>query len=112
MDRKGIIVLLISFVLLMLWFPLVNKLWPPKPRSTTTQTNLLPTITTQQVVTTTNLVVPPPPPPTEIVEPPQPEQLLALETSQARYTFTSYGGGMKKEREVLCKRGCLLLQTI
>ena len=32
MDRKSILVLVVCFVLLMLWYPLVNKLYPPKPR--------------------------------------------------------------------------------
>ena len=32
MDRKSIIILVLCFVLLMLWYPLVvNKLYPPKP---------------------------------------------------------------------------------
>ena len=32
MDRKSIIILVVCFILLMLWYPLVvNKLYPPKP---------------------------------------------------------------------------------
>ena len=31
MDRKSIIVLVVCFIVLMLWYPLVNKLYPPKP---------------------------------------------------------------------------------
>ena len=31
MDRKAIIILAICFLALMVWFPLVNKLYPPKP---------------------------------------------------------------------------------
>ena len=34
MDRKSIIVLVISFVVLMAWFPLMNHLYPPKPLDT------------------------------------------------------------------------------
>jgi hypothetical protein len=32
MDRKSIIVLVISFVILMAWYPLMNRLYPPKPQ--------------------------------------------------------------------------------
>ena len=36
MDRKAIIVLVVSFLLLILWYPLVNRLYPPRlvPRNT------------------------------------------------------------------------------
>ena len=29
MDRKSIIALVFCFIVLMLWYPLVNKLYPP-----------------------------------------------------------------------------------
>src|SRR5208283_2245655 len=97
MDRKSIIVLVVCFLVLMLWYPLVvNKLYPPKPlppgatnapAATLTYTNaptngvpsaeapvILPTAVTQ-----TNL----------------PEQLIEVTNSNAHYTFTSYGGGLK-----------------
>ena len=31
MDRKSIIALVVCFIVLMLWYPLVNKIYPPKP---------------------------------------------------------------------------------
>ncbi len=34
MDRKSIIILVVSFVLLVSWFPIMNKVYPPKPLPT------------------------------------------------------------------------------
>jgi hypothetical protein len=30
MDRRSIIVLVISFVILMVWYPVMNRIYPPK----------------------------------------------------------------------------------
>jgi YidC/Oxa1 family membrane protein insertase len=102
MDRKSLIILVASFVLLMLWYPLTNKLFPPvpvPPGSDLISTN-------QDVVPsvpgTTNLaeITSPPPVPFPAVPEPRtpstaPEQLSKLENPDVRYTFTSRGGGLK-----------------
>jgi YidC/Oxa1 family membrane protein insertase len=97
MDRKGILVLVVSFVLLLLWYPLINYLYPPKPaprRATTAVTNLPASGTNAAELraATTNVTAPPvPPQPT----PAAPEERLVLENGLARYTFTSHGGGLR-----------------
>ena len=103
MDRKSIIILVVSFALLVLWFPLINKIYPPKilPRtnvqahatgslahatgSMTQATSALPVITTN--VPSTVPLVP--------ITPSAPEQILVLTNAERRYTFTSHGGGIK-----------------
>jgi YidC/Oxa1 family membrane protein insertase len=101
MDRKSIIALVVCFVVLMLWYPLVvNKLYPPKPLppgATNAPAALLPT---------TNQPAPAPPPPAALEEPAAaprpivsanvPEELLEVANDNARYTFTSHGGGLKR----------------
>ena len=101
MDRKSIIALVVCFIVLMLWYPLVvNKLYPPKP---------LPPGTTNAPVAflaTTNQAAPAPPALAPIEEPAAaprplasssvPEELLEVANDNARYTFTSHGGGLKR----------------
>jgi YidC/Oxa1 family membrane protein insertase len=100
MDRKGIIVLIVSFVLLMLWFPLVNKLYPPI--SVSQDTNVVQVATNQAVSgpdTQTQLPAAPSSPPAEpgqmLVEPGTSEELLTLENNQIRLTLSSHGGGIR-----------------
>jgi YidC/Oxa1 family membrane protein insertase len=104
MDRKAIIVLVVSFVLLVLWFPLVNKLYPPAPYTgtnlvdTASATNSQGSVPGVSVPGATNLTERPPGQatlPATNEEPAGPEQTLVLENEQARYTFTSHGGGLK-----------------
>jgi YidC/Oxa1 family membrane protein insertase len=99
MDRKSIIILVISFVLLVSWFPIMNKVYPPKPLPTAT--NALATVTNQFERGAT------PPAPANATSPPAPrvaafstpagakEEVQVLTNENARYTFTSYGGGLK-----------------
>ena len=99
MDRKSIIIVVISFLLLMLWFPLTNFLWPPKPAPQTTnqvalQTNI-PATQTQAVSTVTNQPVVPATPTAPLVTAQGPEELLEVETTEARFIFTTHGGGLK-----------------
>ena len=99
MDRNSIIVLVVCFILLMLWYPLVNKIYPPKP---------LPASVTNAYSTTrsstnagTNFQAPPSvaeepvTAPQPVVNAAVPEELLTVANGNARYTFTSYGGGLK-----------------
>ncbi len=99
MDRKSIIILVISFILLMLWFPIMNKVYPPKPLPAAT--NTLATVTNQfergarpSVPATATAPLAP-----RVAAFPIPagakEQVQVLTNENARYTFTSYGGGLK-----------------
>jgi YidC/Oxa1 family membrane protein insertase len=101
MDRKSIIVLVISFVVLMAWFPLMNRLYPPKPLDTNRVA-----VATDRLGEDNSLSSPsgpvPPARPSEIgprasnfAPPGVPEELLTIENGNARYTITSHGGGLK-----------------
>jgi len=101
MDRKSIIALVVCFIVLMLWYPLVvNKLYPPKP--------LPPGATNAPAAalypTDRSVTSPAAPPvleeaataPKPIVSANVPEELLEVANDKARYTFTSHGGGLKR----------------
>ena len=100
MDKKSIIIVVISFLLLVLWFPLTNYIWPPSPAPRTTNQVALQTNTTsaatQSVAAVTNqpLTTPPPTIPT-LVASNAPEDVVEVETAEALFTFTSHGGGLK-----------------
>ena len=108
MDRKSIIALVACFAALMLWNQFVfKKLYPPIP---------LPARATNSVAGAwngTNHPASSPNTPPSLVEAPparpaslaplkavtstdRPEELLDLTNNNARYTFTSYGGGLKR----------------
>jgi YidC/Oxa1 family membrane protein insertase len=101
MDRKSIIALVVCFIVLLLWYPLVvNKLYPPKPLPQG-QTNHL----SGAVLSDTNEPSKPGAP-ISATETPQtitrsaenpavPEDLIDVTNENARYTFTSRGGGLK-----------------
>jgi YidC/Oxa1 family membrane protein insertase len=110
MDRKTIIVLVVSFALILLWGPLINRLLPPPPAASRTNvvtgvTNPLPGALTNAAtpgVTPTNAAAPAVPPAelipgqaTPLVTAGTPEQTEVIESKSARYTFTSHGGGLK-----------------
>jgi YidC/Oxa1 family membrane protein insertase len=101
MDRKATIVLVICFLLIfVVWPQLVNRIYPPKPIPK--QTNIVTAVTnppgylTNQPALTANTNVPPitPTAPTPIATN-QPEQLVIFTNENARYIFTSHGGGIK-----------------
>ena len=107
MDRKSIIVLLVSFLVLVGWMVLVPIIFPPLPAPPTTNTastvtSPLPATNPPAEAPVPNLAVPAPPAalPGSLVGPlPQtetPEQLERIETPEAVYTFTSRGGGLKE----------------
>jgi YidC/Oxa1 family membrane protein insertase len=97
MDRKSIVVVVVCVAVLMLWYPLVvNKLYPPKPlppgatnapAAALTYTNA----STNAVISAEAPVTLPP----AVTQTNVPEQLLEVTNSNAHYTFTSYGGGLK-----------------
>ncbi len=105
MDRKSIFILIACFVLLMLWMPLVNVIYPPvrAPRTTNavagaTQTPGKPTnppAAGAGLAETPSISMPSGTPAAVWQKPDAPEQLAVLETAEARYTFTSHGGGLK-----------------
>src|SRR5262245_24732383 len=98
MDRKSILIIAISVVLLLTWTPVINKLFPPKAlppgvtntvesfrentnRPATLQPPVLEAASTNQIRYTT---------------PAEPEQLIEVTNALAHYTFTSHGGGLKE----------------
>ena len=96
MDRKSILILVGSFVLLMLWYPLMEKIYPPKPLPRTTNSvaaasnQLSPATTVSNTGSTTT--------PARIDQTARtnaPEVTLTMTNVQAVYTFTSHGGGLK-----------------
>lgn len=97
MDRKSILVLLVSFLLILGWFKLVEAMYPPPPRRIVVKDTNAVTHATSQAGT--NLPVPgfsaPVPGTTQWTAPKAEEQLVILETADVKYTFTSHGGGLK-----------------
>ena len=99
MDRKSIIIVVACFLLLVLWYPLVvNQLYPPKP--------LPPGVTNAPVALASERTSPPVGRAALVSEAPaftpslvantnEPERLEFLTNANARYTFSSYGGGIK-----------------
>lgn len=94
MDRKSVVILVISFGLILLWPKLMNRLYPPPPKSTNSvmvATNQLTTnisASTLSAATNETSTVPK-------IENDAPEQLLVITNENAFYTFTSHGGGLK-----------------
>jgi YidC/Oxa1 family membrane protein insertase len=99
MDRTSIIVLVVCFVLLMLWYPLVvNKIYPSKPLPRGTNAPSTTVTGTNQVGTVTNppvLAEAPTNAPRVALNTNLPEDLLVITNENAIYTFTSHGGGLK-----------------
>src|SRR2546426_2668427 len=95
MDLKSVIVLVVSFVLLILWYPLVTRYYSPAPA---TGTNTVETATNQ---TGGNSNIPVPPvlsaatPNASLVRPEAPEEVVIVEDENTRDTLTSHGGGLK-----------------
>ena len=100
MDRNSILVLVVCFILLMLWYPLVNKLYPPKPLppgATNAPPALLATTNQPATAQTAPAVLEEPSATPKLVATANiPEVLLEVANANARYTFTSYGGGLKQ----------------
>jgi YidC/Oxa1 family membrane protein insertase len=96
MDRKSFLILLVAIGLLMLWYPLINRMFPPvpaKPRvQELVQTNAVPVtpLPRQEPVLSAAPERPLP------IDPTAPEELITLETADAYYILTSHGGGLKR----------------
>ena len=102
MDRKSVIVLLVSFLLIIGWFELVKVMYPsPPPKPVVKGTNTVVGATNQAAtpLAGTNLSTPtlsaPAPGATSWTAPSAQEALLVFETAEVKYTFTSHGGGLK-----------------
>jgi YidC/Oxa1 family membrane protein insertase len=101
MDRKTILIVAVTAVVLYAWMWGVGKMFPPvpippKPTNTVaSSTNAIPVgtnasttaITAPSTTTTTNAPA--------AVTANTPEETQTLETAEAIYTFTSHGGGLK-----------------
>ncbi len=110
MDRKSISILVLCFGLLLLWPRLVSKMFPPKPLPLGVTNNVAATISsadTNAIATaTTNMVSSPASnapaasvafvAPRPLFDTNAPEQTLVISNANARYTFTSRGGGLKQ----------------
>jgi YidC/Oxa1 family membrane protein insertase len=101
MDRKSVIILAASFGLLVSWPALVNRIYPPVKREFV-ETNSVASATNQQpsspanaasvpVLTTARPGVLPP----AIPAPGEAEKTLTIENDNARFVFSSHGGGIK-----------------
>jgi YidC/Oxa1 family membrane protein insertase len=97
MDRKSFVILLVAVALLMLWYPLVNRIFPPTPAPPQVD----------EMVRTNEIPAAPLPrqEPLLTAAPEQPfavdpaaaaEVLITVETDDARYVITSHGGGLKR----------------
>src|SRR5439155_14055897 len=84
---------------LMLWYPLINKLYPPKPLpagvtnaapATITATNQAPITSAPPVIAESPVTAP-----KAIFNTNVQEELVILTNENARYTFTTHGGGLK-----------------
>jgi YidC/Oxa1 family membrane protein insertase len=104
MDRKSIVILIACFILLMLWMPLVNKIFPPTRVPMATNAVATPGATNglaaaaaeaPPAAPVTPAITAPAMPADAWTAPAEPEELLTIETAEARYTFTSHGGGLK-----------------
>ena len=102
MDRNSILVLVVCFILLMLWYPLVNKLYPPKPLppgATNAPAALLATTNQPATAQTAPAVLEEPSAtPKPVATANVPEELLEVANANARYTFTSLWRRLEADR--------------
>ena len=111
MDRKTVIIMLVSLLFLAVWFPLTNFIFPPIPAPLNTNTVAS---ATNQLPAGSNLAGTLPAAATNVIDPisanlpPREEQTLTLENDEARYVFTSLGGGLKsiELKEFRAEVGC------
>src|SRR5439155_1241733 len=98
MDRKSVIVLVISFILLMIWYPLMNRLYPPQPipqRTNSVPGTASPTAAGTDAPATVSGVSTSGVQAGALVKSDSPEELVVVENDNVRCTFTSHGGGLK-----------------
>ena len=104
MDRKTIAILVACFALLMLWPKLVSTIYPPKPlppgmTNTVVAASLSASTNAAAAATASAQTAAPVAPAAAAARPlfdtTAPEQTLTISNADARYTFTSRGGGLK-----------------
>ena len=108
MDRKALIVLVISFLFMVLWFPLMNRLYPRKVLPATTNTVLSATNGTPTLRASTQSAEAP----IVSIRPAASASasLVTLTNDTAIYTFSSLGGGLQLvelrayPENVVCRR--------
>ncbi|MDB6034433.1 MAG: Membrane protein insertase YidC [Verrucomicrobiales bacterium] len=100
MDRKSIIILVLSVLVIFSWPIVTTKIWPPKPIPGYKATNNVALATNNQALATNQPSISANTNAGAAVTPPAnagtPEQTLVVTSDQARYTFTSRGGGIKQ----------------
>ena len=100
MDRKSIVILVVTVCLFLAWGPLVNRIFPPIPVTTTTNAPAMGTNVGQAEISSlsTNEVAPAMTGATISAitnAPVGKEENVIIETELARYLFSSLGGGIK-----------------
>ncbi|MDB6039901.1 MAG: Membrane protein insertase YidC, partial [Verrucomicrobiales bacterium] len=103
MDRTARIVLVLSFAFLISWYYLVNRIYPAKklpPQATNVVLNVtnrtgVADVTQPGSNTAANLAGSVRPGRTAAATPAGAEETVLFENEDARYTFTSLGGGIK-----------------
>ncbi len=98
MDRKSIVILVVCFLMLAAWMPLMNRLYPPPPRAAVDPTAATVAGTNVSVAAERPVPVLPATPasaPHAFLTAGVPEAVFVLANDLARYTFTSHGGGLK-----------------
>lgn len=101
MDRRSTIIVVFCLALIGLWsFVLVPKLWPtrPLPPGATNALDTAASLTNEAGPSParTQPVEAPTPPPSLVMDTNVPEELVVVSDAHARYTFTTYGGGLKE----------------
>ncbi len=99
MDRKSILILVASLGLLLLSQRLIHRLYPPEkiepdPALSGDTNSTMPSVEAPPSGQPEAVITAAPAAP-QLVEPSVAEELVTLETDQARYVFTSHGGGIK-----------------
>src|SRR5687767_8484151 len=104
MDRKSIIILVVTVLLFLAWGPLLNKIFPPVPAPPATNIVSSVTGTNETILGETNLAGLTNGPlrtagPTNLFAvtnaPAGKEENITIENPWARYHFSSFGGGIK-----------------
>lgn len=100
MDKKSWIVILACALLIFLWGPLVQRIWPPKPLppETVTATNVVPTVTPPTSELRPSAATPSPEIPSDYEQAPT---LARLENNYVTYEIVAPGSGI---RQVLLKK--------
>src|SRR5688572_18417638 len=96
MDRKSVLILIVCAVLFLVWAQVTPRLYPP-PKPVARPTNALSGASNSFPSGTTSSAQIEAPRATAFIppKPGAPEELLVVTNENARYTFTSHGGGLK-----------------